>query len=78
MSRNKTDFFERGALAEANRYEAALYTAIEYNMPDCVALLVSKLGPREPSKHNFYVSKPDPIRESLSATELAEIRGKLK
>ena len=73
ISRNKNIFFDKEALVEANRYEAALYTAVEYNQPGCTQLMLEVLGPREPGKHNFITSNDS--QENLSACELAQIRG---
>lgn len=76
ISKNKAVFFNQEALAEANRYEAALYTAIEYNQPRCVEIMMRFLGAKEPGKHLFY-TKGD-TTESLGAQELADIRGERK
>ena len=73
ISHNKAIFFDQEALAEANRYEAALYTAIEYNQPQCVEIMLQHLGNKELGKHNFYTK--DTNREQLTAAELACIRG---
>lgn len=73
ISHNKQVFFDGEAMAEANRYEAALYTAVEYNQSECVSLLLTYLGTLEPNKHNFYIN--DNQRENLSPRELAKIRG---
>ena len=76
ISRNKDIFFGREALAEANRYEAALYTAVEYNKPNCVRFMHHVLGPREPGKHNFITANN--CQQRLSACELAQVRGMLE
>lgn len=73
ISRNKDIFFDQEALAEANRYEAALFTSVEYNQPDSVYTMLEYLGPREPGRHSFVVK--DNNQKSLSATELAQVRG---
>lgn len=73
ISHNKSIFFEQEALAEANRYEAALYTAIEYNQPQCVDIMLQHLGNKELGKHNFYTK--DTNCEQLTAAELAQVRG---
>ena len=73
ISRNKGIFFGQEALAEANRYEAALYTAIEYNHPQCVEVMLHHLGKKELGKHDFFTN--DTNNEKLSATELAQVRG---
>ena len=75
ISRNKNTFFDKEALVEVNRYEAALYTAVEYNHPGCTQLMLNVLGPREPGKHNFITTNNS--QEKLSACELAKIRGKV-
>ena len=67
-------FFGQEALAEANRYEAALYTAVEYDNPECVGVMLGYLGGREPSRQVFYTK--DTNQESLSAKELADVRGR--
>ena len=74
ISHNKRIFFEQEALAEANRYEAALYTAIEYNQPQCVDIMLQHLGNKELGKHSFYTK--DTNCEKVTATELAQIRGR--
>ena len=33
LSKHKEQFIAQEALAEANRYEAALFTAVQYNQP---------------------------------------------
>lgn len=73
ISKNKNVFFGGEALAEANRYEAALYTAIEYNQPECVQCMCHFLGAKEPGKHLFHVEGGK--RAPLNARELAEDRG---
>ncbi len=75
ISRNKDVFFGRDALAEANRYEAALYTAVAYNRPDCVALMLKYLSPRE-LKKNMFFTNVDNKQCSLTASELARIKGR--
>ncbi|KAK2178292.1 hypothetical protein NP493_549g01033 [Ridgeia piscesae] len=40
ISYHKAIFFDCNALAEANRYEAALFAAVEYNRPQCVEVMV--------------------------------------
>ena len=74
ISHNKNTFFDKEALVEVNRYEAALYTAVEYNQPGCTRYMLQVLGPREPGKHNFITSNNS--QERLSACELAKVRGK--
>ena len=76
ISRNKNIFFDKEALVEVNRYEAALYTSVEYNQPACTRLMLEVLGPREPGKHNFITTNNS--QEKLSACELAKIRGRLQ
>lgn len=73
ISFHKAVFFDCNALAEANRYEAALFAAVEYNQPRCVEVMVNLLGPRDVYRHNFYIS--DNQIEQLSAAELAQARG---
>ncbi len=73
ISRNKNVFFDREAMAEANRYEAALYTAVAYNQPACVRLMLPHLGPRQLRSHDFYTHSNQ--QQTLSAVELAKARG---
>jgi len=74
ISKNKSVFFDQGALTEANRYVAALYTAIAYNQPRCVELILAAVGRRDAVKHSFYVSD-EPVLASLEAGELARTLG---
>jgi len=74
ISRNKSVFFDQEALTEANRYVAALYTAIAYDQPRCVELILAAIGRRDAAKHSFYVSD-EPVLESLEAGELARTLG---
>ena len=76
ISNNKTKFFDQGGLAEVNRCEAALYTAVLYDQPRCLQVLVSIMGQWEPNKHNFFV-KNENQSENVSASELAEAMGML-
>jgi len=73
ISYHKAIFFDCNALAEANRYEAALFAAVEYNRPQCVEVMLNVLGPRDVYRHDFYTS--DNQTEQLSAAELARARG---
>ena len=73
ISKNKDIFFSQEALAEANRYEAALFTAVEYDRPECVRVMLGYLGRKEPPRHCFKVADN---QKSLTAAELAKIRGK--
>jgi hypothetical protein len=73
ISRNKKLFFDREGLAEANRYEAALYTSVAYNQPACVKLMLSHLGARLPRSHNFYTQANQ--QETLSPAEFALVKG---
>ena len=75
ISYHKAVFFDCNALAEANRYEAALFAAVEYDRPRCVEVMVNVLGPRDVYRHDFYTS--DNQMEQLSAAELAQARGVL-
>ena len=75
ISRNKDIFFGQEALTEANRYEAALFTAVEYDQPECVRLMLGYLGSREPGRHAFLIQGKN--QENLSASELAKLRGKV-
>ena len=77
LSKNKSVFFEQEALTEANRYVAALYTAIAYDRPRCVELLLSAIARRDAAKHSFYVSDDTAVLESLEAAELARTLGEL-
>lgn len=77
MSRNKGIFFEQEALIEANRYLAALYTAIVYNHPKCVEVMLSRLGQKDPlSRHSFYTA--DKTLETLAASDLASHLGHME
>jgi len=72
-------FFEQEALTEANRYVAALYTAIAYDQPRCVELILSAIARRDAAKHSFNVSDDEqPVLESLEAGELARTLGELR
>lgn len=73
ISRNKKLFFEHGALSEAFRLEAALFTAVEYNQPLCVTYLLGVLGVRNVRRHSFIVMGHR--RKSMSPLDLAEARG---
>lgn len=75
ISKNKSVFFDQEALTEANRYVAALYTAIAYNQPRCVELILAVVGRRDVAKHSFFVSDEPPVLESLEAGELAHTLG---
>lgn len=72
LSRNKDVFFDKGGLAEANRWLAALYTAIEYNQSECLLVLLDLLGSREIDTAAFRTS---PTAEAIRPIELAELRG---
>jgi hypothetical protein len=74
ISRNKSVFFGQEALAEANRYVAALYTAIAYNQPSCVELILAVVGKRDAAKHSFYIADV-PTLQNLEAAELAHTLG---
>jgi len=74
ISKNKTVFFDQEALTEANRYIAALYTAIAYDQPRCVEIILAAVRRRDAAKHSFYVSD-EPVLESLEAGELARTLG---
>ena len=76
ISFHKAIFFDCNALAEANRYEAALFAAVEYNRPQCVKVMVNVLGPRDIYRHSFY-TVDNAHTEKLSAAELAQARGLL-
>ena len=79
LSKNKSMFFEQEALTEANRYVAALYTAIAYDQPRCVELILSAIARRDAAKHSFNVSDDEqPVLESLEAGELARTLGELR
>lgn len=75
ISKNKSMFFDQEALTEANRYVAALYTAIAYNQPRCVEIILAAIGRRDAAKHSFYVSDEPAVLESLEAGELARTLG---
>jgi len=74
ISKNKSVFFGQEALAEANRYVAALYTAIAYNQPRCVELILSAVSRRDAAPHSFYVADL-PTLQNLEAAELAHTLG---
>lgn len=82
ISKHKDVFFKQDGLAEANRYEAALYTAVEYNQPQCVAVMLTILGTKEPAPQSFYIHKEDGGKgngaklDKFSALQLAQIRGR--
>lgn len=78
ISKNKGIFFDQEALVEANRYVAALYTAVVYNQPKCVELMLSRLSLREPAyRHSFYTDDDGATLEPhLTASDLARILGK--
>jgi len=79
ISRNKSAFFEREALAEANRYVAALFTAVAYNQPNCVRLMLAVVGRREATRNcfdTFSQDGPIPVKHTLSVGELAWSLGK--
>ncbi|ELU09601.1 hypothetical protein CAPTEDRAFT_229368 [Capitella teleta] len=80
ISKHKKVFFAQDGLAEANRYEAALYTAVEYNQPECLDIMLEILGSREPAPQSFYtqVKSPDAKLDKFSALQLAEQRGHKK
>jgi len=73
LSKHKEQFIAQEALAEANRYEAALFTAVQYNQPACVEVLMGKLGLNMIRKHMFHTEENR--KETLSASELAKLRG---
>ena len=81
ISRNKSVFFDGEALAEANRYVAALYTAIAYDQPRCVELVLNVIGRRDATRHSFCTDSTttDPTHrgpvKSLGAGELARSLG---
>lgn len=77
ISRNKGIFFDQEALVEANRYVAALYTAVFYNQPKCVELMLGRLSLREPAyKHSFYAADGLTLEPHLTASDLARILGR--
>lgn len=76
LSKNKQAFLNRGALAEANRYEASLYTAAAYNQQGCLRILTEIMSPGfcpEDRRHSFCTEGKK--KERLSAPELARRRG---
>lgn len=77
ISKNKGIFFDQEALVEANRYVAALYTAIVYNQPKCVELMLGRLSLREPAyRHSFYTADGSTLEPHLTASDLARSLGK--
>jgi len=78
ISKNKETFFgPPAALAEANRYVAALYTAVVYNQPGCVQLMLSHLGRRDPTRNSF-ITKHDCTTQTLNAIDLAHNLGHME
>ena len=82
ISKHKKAFFEDNALAEANRYEAAIFTAVEYNQPECVKLMLSVLGHRDLPGHMLSSGRrlsngglTDNKLDRFSVAQLAETRG---
>ena len=53
-------------------FSIAVFSAVEYNRPECVRVMLDVLGPKEPNKHVFLVNNN---RENVSALELARFRG---
>ena len=76
ISKNKSIFFTQEALAEINRYEAAFFTAIEYDQPACLDVLIN-LGFREPGTHCFWTNWPEgegAEYDKMTAKQLAKAR----
>ena len=53
-----------------------MLSAVEYNQPHCVEVMLKVLGPKEPNKHLFLISEDK--SENLSALELANVRGTIR
>jgi hypothetical protein len=53
---------------------AALYTAVVYNQPLCVQLMLGYLGRMDPSRHSFFKIE-GPSTEMLNASDLANTLG---
>jgi hypothetical protein len=78
ISKNKETFFgPQAALAEANRYVAALYTAVVYNQPACVELMLNHVGRGDPARHNF-ITTHDCHTQTLNAGDLAHSLGHME
>jgi hypothetical protein len=76
LSSNKTAFFDQRALAEANRYTAAIFTAIVYDQPRCLECMLSYVKPRDLGQHIFGI--PDTTsRMTMDACQLAALLGTL-
>lgn len=74
ISKNKDIFFGRDGLAEANRYEAALFAAVYYDKAECVRLMLNYLGPQVICrKHGFILDTDNQVL--LTAVELAQTKG---
>ena len=73
ISHNKKQFFDNGALSDAFKMEAALYTAVQYNHPHCVNYLLRFMGLRNIRRHSFVIMGHR--RKSMSPLDLAEARG---
>ena len=62
------------ALAEANRYLAALYTAVVYDQPACVDVMLRYLGRQDAARHSFFAAE-GATSERLNAGDLANTLG---
>jgi len=77
ISHNKRLFFDQRALAEANRYIAATYTAIVHNHPRCLEHLLTFVQRRDLGRHTFFF--PDDVTKvKLTACELARALGHME
>lgn len=75
ISKDKKTFFgEQAGMMEANRYVAALYTAIIYNQPECVRIMLKYLGRSDPLRQSFF-SPNTRNSEMLNASDLAKSLG---
>ena len=75
ISKRKDIFFDRDALAEANRYEAALFTAIAFNQKKCVQLMLNYLNPQTIARKHCFMINDNDNKAMYSALELANAKG---
>jgi len=75
ISKRKDIFFDRDALTEANRYEAALFTAIAFNQKECVQLMLNYLNPQAIARKHCFMVNDNENKEMYSALELATAKG---
>lgn len=75
ISKRKDIFFDRDALTEANRYEAALFTAIAFNQKECVKLMLNYLSPQAIARKHCFMINDNENKAMYSALELATAKG---